>query len=305
MTSLEVRIPISPRADYFNRIQMIALSIREFYPDAVVRVTVGADEEPQDIAKAMPWSRRLGVEWAWVPRADFAAWRATAHPYIATMMERFRPPFYADHVLMIDADVIAIQRFDDLLLENQWLSGVMAHGSPFGHRHIADWEDLFRGYGLGCPTFEDEHSGWRAMFVDEGLRFSPPYFNTGVLSASAAIFEQLYAPYMHALQYVRDSHDTYFVEQLALTLAIRRADIPIRILPLRYNFPNQPEFDRLHPEQLLDVRLLHFLRTGIIDREKDFATITALRQFAIRHDLRGSNEVLRQRIGHLLQSVDM
>jgi lipopolysaccharide biosynthesis glycosyltransferase len=216
-------------------------------------------------------------------------------------MERFKPPFFADYVLMLDADVLAVDRFDELFTPHQPVSAVMAHGSPFAERHAAGWESLYRDYQLGSPVFDHEHSGWRSMIFDEAVRLSPPYFNTGVVFGSAASFEALHAPYMLALQFVRDRLDTYFFEQIALTLAAASTHLPLAVIPPRYNYPNQIEFDRIQPRELLDVRLLHFLRTDIVSRERDFVSVAAMRALAARYDLRGSNEMLRQRVAAVLE----
>jgi hypothetical protein len=298
-TSLEVRIPISPRADYFNRVRLIAQSLREFYPNAIVRVTIGANTEPFDVAQAEPWSHDLGVHWVWLEQAEFAEWRDTAHPYVATMMERYRPPFFAEHVLMMDADILPIRPFDELLQRDHALLSMMAHASPF-RNHEQDWKDLFNSYGLSDPSFAFELSGWGAMFTDPSRRYAPPYFNTGVVLARADVYERLYEPYMAALRFVKTRSDTYFVEQIALTLALGKTGLPFDTLPLRYNFPNQAAFDAAHPQELEKVRLLHFLRTETVDREKDFETADDIQRLVDRSDLVGSNEVLRRRLAELL-----
>ena len=134
------------------------------------------------------------------------------------------------------------------------------------------------------------------MFSEERLRMSPFYLNTGVVFAPREIFERLYGPYIDALDFVRSEIDSYFFEQIALTLALERAAIAVNALPLRFNYPNQPEFDQNHPMELADVRLLHFLRTPIINREDDFANYNSLIRLLARNDLTGSNEVLRNRL---------
>lgn len=301
--SLEVRIPISPRADYFNRIRIIAQSIREFYPAARIRVTVGAEAEPCDLSSELPWSEGLGVRWHWVGEDDFRRWNGTQHPYIATMMERFQPPFSTDFVVMLDADIVAVRRFDELFDGAQSIKGMMAHVTPFLDAHAATWETLYAGYGLPKPEFNAEVSGWRAMEADPRRRYSPPYFNTGVLFAPTPLLEKLYEPYMDALQYVRSRMDTYFFEQIALTLAAAKAGIPLEPLPLRYNYPNQVEFDARHPGELVNIRLLHFLRTEVVHRDRDFETPDAIRGLIARRGLFGSNEVLRDRIAGIVEKI--
>jgi hypothetical protein len=310
---LEVRIPISPADHYFNRIQLIAASIRSLggrYADAAIRVTVGADSEPEDLYARLPWSKEAGVEWVWVGRDDFRDWRGTQHEYIATMMERFRPPFASDQVLMLDADVIIMREFDELvrmLDAAPGIAAVMAHTSPFGREqpaeHERDWNRVFAAFGLPPQPFAHEHSGWGAMERNPLRRFSPPYFNTGVLLASAGALEMLYEPYMAALDTVRRVMDTYFFEQIALTLALATTGVAAHVVPLRYNFPNQPGFDRAHPVEMEQTRFLHFLRTNIVHREADFVDLEAMTRFAERSDLLGSNALLRRRVAELLPVI--
>lgn len=297
--SLEVRIPISPRTDYFNRVLFIARSVKSFYPNATFRISVGEDCEPFDVAARFPWSRDLEVTWHWVERADFVEWRGTAHPYIATIMERYKAPFSSDYVLMIDADVIAINPFDELFDKPLGLSGVIAHVSPFPSEHRSKWEHLFSAYNVPQPRFQFEHTGWRSMFTTESARMTPCYMNTGVLFGPREVFERLEKPYFDALAFVRSEMDSYFFEQIALTLGAERAAIPMNVLPLTFNFPNQLEFDRTHPAELNDIRLLHFLRTNILHRDLDFKNFNSIARLIARRDLAGSNEVLRRRLAEL------
>jgi hypothetical protein len=304
---LEVRIPISPLDHYYNRVHLIAHSIRSLggrYADAGIRVTIGADAEPQDLHKKLPWSRRLNIDWRWIDRREFLTWSGTAHPYIATMMERFRPPFDADNILMLDADVIAMRPFDELLtrLETRpGIAGVMAHVSPFQpHEHEAWWRRFFKDAGLAAPEFAHALSGWGLMDHEPTRRLSPPYFNTGVLLAPRALLAQLYDPYMECLVAVRKVLDTYFFEQIALTVAMYRAGLPFHVVPLRYNFPNQAAFDAAQPGELRELCFLHFLRSDVVKREADFVDLTTLKRLVARQDLSGSNEKLRQRVAELL-----
>jgi hypothetical protein len=306
---LEVRIPISPLDHYFNRIRFIALSIRTLggqYTDALIRVSVGADQEPDDLYQRLPWSRELGIEWHWVDRSEFLEWKNTKHPYIATMMERFRPPFSAEHVLMMDADVVAMQPFDEMfkqLSRHPGVIGVMAHHSPFEDApisHEQSWRRFYSLAGIGEPKFDHRHTGWGLMDDDRSRENSPAYFNTGVLMANASVFEQLYLPYMSMLNLVRTNMDNYYFEQIALTLTLVGTGIAYHTAPLRYNFPNDPSFDIAHTDELRHVRFIHFLRSGIIQRESDFRDLDATVKLTKRNDLTGSNELFRRRLVELM-----
>jgi hypothetical protein len=310
---LEVRVPISPRDDYFNRIHFIARSVRslgEEYANVRVRVTVGADQDPDDLDRRMPWANQAGIDWVWVDRNEFVRWKDTQHPYIATMMERFRPPFSTKYVLMLDADVLAMRAFDEVIASLEvrpGIAAVMAHASPFnfaaGPEHAQWWRRMAEATNVVLPDFKNEHSGWGLMDSDPMRRFSPPYFNTGVVLASAEVLERFYEAYMRCLYAVRGVLDSYFFEQIAMTLALYQLEIHPIVLPLRYNFPNQSEFDQARADELADVRFLHFLRNNVIDREADFVSLRNVAKLVSRTDLEGSNEALRLRVAELLPFV--
>jgi hypothetical protein len=305
---LEVRIPISPLNHYFNRVHMIAHSIRSLgghYQDVKIRVSVGADSEPEDLHSRFPWSRSAGIEWVWVNRSDYKNWENTKHKYIATMMERYKPPFTSRQVLMLDADILVMREFDELsamLDVHSGIAAVMAHVAPFSRKldHAEWWQSIFAAAGIEVPSFTYEYSGWGILECDPSRRFGPPYFNTGTVLGTSSALEQLYDAYMQHLNVVRSVVDNYFFEQIALTLALQVTGIPTHVVPLRYNFPNIPKYDEKHRSELSNVRFLHFLKTEIVRRESDFETMSTIRELECRTDLTGSNEALRLRLSDLL-----
>ena len=305
MVPLEVRIPISPTASMINRVHLIAHSIRSLgglYCDAHIRASVGSADEPFDIEAAYPHTRAAQIEWSWVPRKEFIDWGTAGNPNLAAMVnDRFKPPFKAHRVLFLDADVLAIAPFDELFASSSDVQGVMAHVSPF-HQHTAMWEQLFTMIGVQPKggIFQHEHSGWGIMEFSEPRRLSPPYFNTGVMMFSDAAAEALYQCNIDALTMLRSKVNSYFADQIALTLAMYLAGCSYEILPLRYNFPNQVEFDRKHAEELAVVKFIHFLRQDVISRGDDFVSLAAMERFAQRGGMQGSNERLRARVEELL-----
>lgn len=303
---LEVRIPISPTEYYFNRIQIIALSIRllgGWYEKTRIRVSVGSDSDPEDLYLRCPWSKSLNIEWVWVKREMFNKWKNTQHEYLWTIVERFRPPFLAENILMLDADVLVMNRFDEIISivkENQGIAGVIAHVSPVSHENNNPqewWRDLYFLAGIdGMPSFKLQHSGWETMEFNPNRRMTPPYFNTGVVLGTALTFERFSDTYLQMLNIVKSFEDTYFIDQIALTLALEKKKIHPHILPLRYNFPNQKEFDERFPIELQNIRFLHFLRTNIINRNLDFESLFSIQKLISRTDLKGSNEIFRKKI---------
>ena len=294
---LEVRTAISPTPAFFHAVRIIAASVREFYPDAVMHVKIGADSWPRDVAKILPWEDDGSIEWSWVPRDEFNRWRGTRYPYIATATNRFRPPFKGDHILSLDADVICIRRFDELF-SMRGISGMMTHVAPMPNH---GWRQLFAGFGLGEPREWHQHSAHGIMQNRDDCRVSPPYFNSGMVFGPREHMENLWAPYQDALDYLPSvMADTYWFDQIGLALAMAKADVQTNALPMRYNFANQQSFEQAFPAELADIRFLHFMREDVLHRQRDFADEGAIRRLTERKDLAGTNELLRQRIASLL-----
>jgi hypothetical protein len=93
-----------------------------------------------------------------------------------------------------------------------------------------------------------------------------------------------------------------FAGQIALTLSILRQDIPTNTLGLRFNFPNDPIADSLHPKELEDVRLIHYLRTDQFDRQIIFTDKNTFKDF-LSKPLHGSNKVFQEHVRKLTNGV--
>jgi hypothetical protein len=209
------------------------------------------------------------------------------------MMDRYKPPFYGDYILMLDADVLPIRPFPELFAE-KGLCGVQAHVSPCTK---PDWCALFRRFGLAAPDMRHVYSGHGIMTAHE---MGPLYYNSGVVFGRRELFERLAGEYMDAIDFLkRNLPDTYWFDQIGLALGIAAANLPAKTFPLRYNFPNRPAFDRTHPEELADCRFLHAMQTDVVDRDRDFESDEAMESLCARADLEGSNEILRCRVAEL------
>jgi hypothetical protein len=293
---LEVRIPLSPLPAWFARTRLIAKSIRQFYPDAIVTGYIGADSDPLDTMALLP-PPGDDIDWRIISRRDFMAWADTANPYVATMAARWQPPYRGTHILLLDADILPMARFDELFGIDA-IQGVQAHVPALDN---ADWVRLFGHFDLPQPAMIHPYTGADIMCKPST---GPCYWNTGVVFGPSARFAAVSVAYDAILDRVRGILNSYFFDQIGLTLAVAEAKSPTVSLPLRYNFPNQPEFDAAHPAELADIRFLHYLRTDIIDRDRDFASPEATEVFLRRRDLAGSNERLRARVKELMEKEE-
>ena len=183
------------------------------------------------------------------------------------------------------------------------MAGVIAHAPPFqDEQFAANWRQLCADYDTPPPSFEFEHTGWGFMVRQEALRLTPAYFNFGMVAAPAEMMEIVSSEMEKADDFVNARLDTFFRFQIALTLTLQKHDLPVRALPLRYNFPNDPRFDSKDPEKLSNVRILHYLRCEIIHREKDFWFKQSRGPNRSAGPM-GSNEIFRRRLAQLYPSI--
>lgn len=271
---LEIHIPISPTPVFFTRVQYLAASMQVYggaLKDSAIIVTIGADQDSEDLYAKLPWSRNYPIEWRWMERPLFRE-----YSFFATRLRRFTYEYKAQNVMMLDADVLAVGPFVDLIEDatrKDAFLGSPAHLSPIGKQFT--WEALFKAAGLGRVPYVCEHTGFDVAFDDPQRRYSPPYFNLGVLVAPAHHMRRIGETIFAELDVARRFNDN-FRAQPSVTLAICRHDIPWGLMPLKYNFPNDQPFVTRHPHDFADVRLLHFLRKGQIDKDVAFETPEAV-----------------------------
>jgi hypothetical protein len=296
MTKLEIRVAISPRPDFFRRIHFMAASLRRLggaLADHKLVVCVGGDEEQRDLYKDLPWSRDYPLTWLWADRERFRK-----DGYWETSREIFRQPARGRFVMYADADVIFVRDFSDLLADlerSPAVAGVIAHAPPFPKLRSSEiWDPLCAEYGVCVPPSIHEYTGWGFMVKAPEHRYTPLYFNFGMVIAPAEMMSEIGEEIIAADDFVNKRLTTFFRFQIALTLAIQKHRLTSRALPLRYNFPNDPRFDQRYPDELADVRILHYLRCEVIHRENNFAELKRVAAFIQRRDVRGSNEVLRE-----------
>ncbi|MEA2495930.1 MAG: hypothetical protein QOJ29_3841 [Thermoleophilaceae bacterium] len=312
MAPCEVHIPISATPGFLAQVRLLAASLRRWggaFADARIVVTVSRDQEAFDVAATHPWSEALGIEWRWMDEALF-----DQTGIFGTALQRFRYDFEAPYVLMLDADTVCNAPLDDLPASvGRGLGGCIAHVSPnfkgdlkFPEAAPPDerfWDALFTSAELAAPVLEHEHPGWGYMDHAEARRHCPAYFNLGVLFARADVMRELGSVIFDELANVNRFVHTFFRCQLAVTLALARAEIPGTVLPMRWNFPNDEGFARMLPGEAGAARILHYLRQDEIDRYSIAIDQAAIDAFLARDDLHRMNRVLQARVRDLAEDL--
>ncbi|MBV9281386.1 MAG: hypothetical protein JOZ41_14995, partial [Chloroflexi bacterium] len=276
-------MPISPTPRFFTMVHYLVASLRlnGALGDRVrVVVTVGADEEPYLIAASLPWSEHYAIEWVWVERRLFQK-----HSFFATAIERFCHPFASDVVMMLDADVLLTGALDELVSsvwEARRLAGMIALLSPFRFHVLPNdetWARIFASADLPPPDLRSDYTAWGSLEHDPGYRRCPPYFNRGVLVAPASIMNKIGTSIYAGMTAVERLLDSIYKCQIALTLAVERHGIPWMGLPMRFNCPNHLDLQRARPEEVRDLRILHYLTAGEFDKGVDMTSAAHVERF--------------------------
>jgi hypothetical protein len=123
----------------------------------------------------------------------------------------------------------------------------------------------------------------------------PFYINLGVVIATPAIFARFHAQHREVIPVVREVLENRFYEQISVPFAAARAGVPQRVLPMRFNFPNDPLAEATYPDEAAAIIQLHYMRTKEFHRHRIFADRTAFEAF-MEMPLAGSNAVLQAKV---------
>jgi hypothetical protein len=225
-------------------------------------------------------------------------------------VDRFRGPFQARAVMLVDADTLIVGPLDDLVervLQSGSFAGLVAHVSPFLPNPELPapewWTRIYSAAGLSKPELVCEHTGWGVMDETPQARYCPPYFNLGMLMAPREVMARLGEVIYAEMEAVNRVLATGFRCQIAVPLALARTGTPWRSVPMRYNFPNDLAIASHYRADLADVRMFHYLRVGPLDKWRDFQNVRSVRAFLKRRDLSGVNAVFQDRLAEVHRQV--
>jgi len=298
-------IPASPNDNFYSQIAMFRLaldSLGGIYKGASI-IVVLSDEDVSYISNR--WASYFGdtTRFIWAApqirqRGDYiyaqniARWEYDYDDY--------------DIVIFCDADTLLVDTVDDLLAKMQQTQAVMGTIAHYPFFRIVDdgsyqiWNKLANRYIGKSLDFE-----FRYTLVSDDTSFelakSPFYLNYGFVVLSPKIIRTIANTYLSIRSKLASDAGLefpIFASQIALTLSLAAHDIPNRAIGLRYNFPNDSMADRLHQKELEDVRLIHYLRTDIFDRQLIFIDESNFNDF-LSLELNGSNKVFQEHVRKL------
>jgi hypothetical protein len=276
-------------------------SLGKNYAEARLVLCVGGSERmPLPVRWQQPFER---IELLWASTDEY---RLHGNLAQSDLVYRSISP-YADLSFICDADTMLLQPFPadfiSAMVRSPALSGCIAHYPPTlndlrtpartpvpSAREL--WDILGRkilGRGIDLPfvyTLQAEPEP------------CPFYINLGFLAGTPALFRAFYREHKALVPLVREVLDNYFYEQIALPFAIERAGLPVRALPIRFNFPNDVIAEALYPQDAVDIVNIHYLRTDLFNRHHIFAADDEFNRF-MAMQLKGSNAIFQEAIRNL------
>ncbi|MBK5928005.1 hypothetical protein [Rhodobaculum claviforme] len=272
--SLEIRIPISPTRGFYHQVRFFEHNLRRLggiYERALLRVVVGDDADMAAVRRDNAWSAGRPVDWTGVPRDIFAR-----HGMWGTADWRLMLPPETDLVVLADADTVWLRDIDPLrhaIGPGAVVAGHMAHGPPpmprdagvlARTRRHALWPVILQLFDLPMPDRLHPYS----MDVEGAFGLAPAYFNLGFVVLTAEAMRacgRRVPPVQDRLLEVCRSRMRC---QIALTLACLIEGVTQEVLPAEYNAANDPVHAAHNGVSPDAVRVLHYLRTRELQRDR-------------------------------------
>ncbi|MFH1793023.1 MAG: hypothetical protein ABIK36_18275 [Pseudomonadota bacterium] len=181
------------------------------------------------------------------------------------------------HVLL-DADTWIVGDLEDLLRnlgDLPCVAGCIAHyGFPTesGHASVEDW-NILGGEVIGRSLRFDHEYALIDRDAPESERKTPFYANAGAVFITERALTKIYRAYLPIRKTLsRRLANPYFSGQVALALSVAATNTSSIALPMRFNLPNDERAASLYPDEVDDVRIVHYLRTDHFDRHAIFAS---------------------------------
>lgn len=302
----------SPTDAFWSQVTMFRRSLDSFggvYSDARVAFYYGAPSPVQLPNRWRPHFQKIEINTApaheWLSQDDWAQ----ANNFFRLLSD------HADLSFICDADTLLVRPFPTEFLEELVASpaicGVIApyplpttQDEPLPAAHLGAilpdeisheglW-DLLADYVLGHKIRLD----YGYTLTNAGQACCPFYINYGFVAGTPDLLKRLYGQLLTVQPRILRVLSNRFYGQVGVALGVERGNLPRRVLPMRFNFPNGWMADAAYPTELDNVILIHYFNTDLFDRHKIFADPESFADF-MNAKLEGSNKVLQTHIAHL------
>ena len=287
-TKLDFLIAGSATDAFYSQIAFFRLSLDRLggeYKNARLVAVLGNHKTETIPARWKPYYSNIEVVWAHKVGEENEHHRYQHYKRFELIRDD------ADLACICDADTLLIRPFPELIqsmISSPSIAGVLAHyhfpWSETSGDSVADWQFFSKkviGRGIKC-------NNKYTLYSSDSERLAPFYVNYGFIAGTPTLLRQLYKEDLTMVDTIDKEIEPFWSNQIALPLVISNLGLPTQSLPMRYNFPNDPIADEKYPEELKNVTLIHYLRKGVFDRHRIFATALEFNKF-LNLKLEGSN----------------
>jgi len=180
-------------------------------------------------------------------------------------------PNYAEKLIFLDSDMLCHSDFfGDICFSipfNAMRVGVNGTIPPNGK-----WKQIYEAVGIKMPKLRIKQIKKREGHPD--FTFTPPYFNGGFIAINADLANNFCDVWLECYKKIRSKNliaTPFFIEQIALSLALHKMDIPYNILNLDY--PNLPFFHYSNSKNIMLNKKLRILVKSLINEYPELKEI--------------------------------
>ena len=232
-----------------------------------------------------PYFKNIEIEWSH-PIGEVNPYYYAQHYH---RFKKFRQD--ADMVIICDADTALIRPFPELIemcVQAPAIFGVIAH---YHMTTKKGWQEIANTV-IEKPVKIKYNYTLEAI---DSLPSAPFYINYGFLASTPTLLNKLYNKDIQLIDPIIEQVGPIWASQVSVALASEALDLPRFNLPMRYNFPNDKKADKLYPNELEEIILLHYLRKPIYDRHKIFTNDKEFNHF-MQLTLDGSDKIFQQHV---------
>ncbi len=309
--AIDVLMPGSANDHFFSTIAFARISLDALggvFAEARLVAVLGEWEKAEIPVRWQKHFENIDVIWANAEKRPNPTFAAQHFDRFSNIRED------ADLAIICDADICFMGRFSDLIsevLRDDFIGGVMAHyhfpidgkrGDP-----ELDWSRISNAVLGRSVALEHRYLFGRApdlypLFDKFQRPRAPFYINYGFLIGKPEPLKALAAREKELTPVVETLVEPYFAAQVALALACDDLGLKTRSLPARYNYPNRPETRLLHPGELSQIVVMHYMYEENFRRSRVFANKVDFEAFMTKR-VRGSDAVFQKKIKDITSGV--
>ncbi|MFW2542763.1 hypothetical protein ACN2XU_08985 [Primorskyibacter sp. 2E107] len=249
----------------------------------------GDHDLPEIPARWQPYFANIDIHWAHEPGAE-NRFHVRQHNMRFDLIDP-----NADVSFICDADVAPMRSVAPLaqeIIDDPALTGAIAHyhfpRDGMERDPQRDWEEIALAVlGKTIPT------PYRYTLLPEHRPpLAPFYINFGVFAGTPELLRRFHARDMEIRPMVEEILNEWWAPQVSIPLTCADLDLPVRPMPMRWNFPNDEIAEARYPEEAANIGLLHYLRPLPCSRSDVFADRDVFEGY-MEETLNGTNAVFQ------------